>query len=98
MEHITKAAFFWKRSNCPITYKIIAIDAIVRSKLIYGTDSMQLNDPDLKKMEKIHLQSLRKLLNWDTTFINRDNTNENIYQEVNERISNTMKEINKLRK
>ena len=89
---------FWRKSNCPITFKIIAIDAIVRSKLIYGIDSMQLNEPDQKRMEKFHLQALRKILNWDTTFIDRDKTNAKIYQEVNEKISNTMKEYNKTRK
>ena len=45
---LQKLQIFWKRSNCPITYKIIAIDAIVRAKLSYGIDSMQLNEPDLK--------------------------------------------------
>ena len=95
---LQKLQTLWKRSNCPITYKIIALDAIVRSKLIYGTDSMQLNEPDLKKMEKFHLQAMRKLLNWDTTFINRENKNEKIYQEINKRVADTTKENNKTRK
>ena len=95
---LQKLQILWKRSNCPITFKIIALDAIVRAKLIYGTDSMQLNDPDLKRMEKFHLQAMRKLLNWDTTFINRENKNEKIYQEVNKKIKDTTKEINKTRK
>ena len=49
-------------------------------------------------MEKNHLQAMRKLLNWDTTFINRENTNEKIYQEINKRITETTKENNKTRK
>ena len=49
---LQKLQICWKRSNCPITFKIIALDAIVRSKLIYGTDAMQLNEPELKRMEK----------------------------------------------
>ena len=40
---------FWRRSNCPTSYKIIALDAVIRSKLIYGTDAMQLNEPEFKK-------------------------------------------------
>ena len=31
---------------------------------------------------------MRKILRWDTTFINRDNTNENIYKEVNKQMEN----------
>ena len=77
---LQKLQTFWRRSNCPTAYKIIALDAVVRSKLIYGTDAMQLNEPEQKKMEKIHLQGLRKILKWDTTYINRENTNEKIYR------------------
>ena len=38
---------------------------------------MQLNEPDLKRIENFHFEAMRKLLNWDTTFINRENANEN---------------------
>ena len=89
---------FGKRSNCPIIFTIIALDAIVRSKLIYGTDAMQLNEPDLKRMEQFHLQAMRKLLNWDTTYINRENTNEKRYQETNLKIKDTTEKSNKRRK
>ena len=74
---------FWRKSNCPNKFKIIALDAVVKSKLIYGIDSLQLNEPELKKLEKNHLQAMRKILKWDTTYINRDNTNKRIYQEIN---------------
>ena len=30
---------------------------------------MQLNEPELKRMEQIHPQAMRKLLNGDTTYI-----------------------------
>ena len=53
MEHLAKAPNILEKCNFPITYKIVALDAIVRSKLIYGTDAPQLNEPDLKRMEKI---------------------------------------------
>ena len=89
---------FWRKNNCPITYKIIALDAIVRSKLTYGTDALQLNEPDLKRMEEFHLQAMRRILQWDTTFINRENTNAKIYTEVNKRIQETTTNTNLTRK
>ena len=88
----------WKRSNCPISYKVVALDAVVRSKLLYGTDSLQLNAPELKKLELFHLQAMRKLLNWDTTFINRENTNDKIYEEIGARIGRHEKDVNINRK
>ena len=58
---LQKLQLFWRKSNCPSAYKIIALDAVIRSKLIYGTDALQLNEPEFKKMEKFHLQGLRKI-------------------------------------
>lgn len=49
-------------------------------------------------MEKIHLQGLRKILKWDTTFINRENTNEKIYTEVNNQIIEQLENINNTRR
>ena len=95
---LQKLQIFWRHSNCPTAYKLIALDAIVRSKLLYGTESLHLGEPEIKRLEKIHLQALRKILRWDTTYINRENTNKKIYEEVNENIAKTMKEINKVRR
>ena len=74
---------FWRKSSCPIAFKITALDAVIKIKVLYGTDSLQLNEPEQKRLEKLHLQAMRKILKWDTTFINRENKNTKIYEEVN---------------
>ena len=86
MRTLKRLDTFWRNSNCPIAFKIIALDAVIKTKVLYGLDSMQLNEPELKRLEKIHLQAMRKILKWDTTYINRENTNAKIYEEVNKRI------------
>ena len=85
MATFQKLHIFWRRSNCPIAYKMIALDATIRAKVLYGMDSLQLNEPQIKRLEKIHLQTMRKILIWDSTYINRNNTNKKIYEEVNKR-------------
>ena len=40
---------------------------------------------------------MRKLLNWDTTYINRENTNAKIQEEVNKRIKETTEKNNRTR-
>ncbi len=50
---------------------------------------MHLNEPDSRRMEKIHLHAMKQLLIWDTTYINRDNTNDTIYQEINKKLKET---------
>ena len=41
---------------------------------------------------------MRKLLNWDTTFINRENTNDKIYTEINRKLKETTDQDNRQRK
>ena len=33
----------WKHTNCGLTINLIAYDAVIRAKLMYGLDSLQLN-------------------------------------------------------
>ena len=91
MATLQKLHIFWRRSNCPIAYKIIALDATIRAKVLYGMDSLQLNEPQIKRLEKIHLQAMRKILKWDSTYINRNNTNKKIYDEVHKRLKEEKK-------
>ena len=84
---LQKLQIFLRISKCPVKFKIICLDAVVRSKLLYGIDSLQLNEPELKRLEKFHLQGLRKILKWDTTYINREKKNEKIYEEINNKLN-----------
>jgi len=45
-------------------------------------ESSQINEPELRKLETLQLNALRKLLKPNTTYVNRENTNTNIYKEV----------------
>ena len=39
-----RLAEFWKHSDCSVVEKSVVYDAVVRSKLIYGLESVQVND------------------------------------------------------
>ena len=73
---------FWLHSNCPVKVKLIAADAVLRAKLLYGLDSAQLGEGELKRMEIMQLKILRKFLGMKTAYVDRDNTNENIYRQA----------------
>ena len=49
-------------------------------------ESAQLLPPVLKRAETLQLKILRKILRLDTTYINRDNTNEKVYEEANKKL------------
>ena len=83
---LKKLDIFWLHSNCPAKFKIIVLDAVVRSKLLYGLDSAHLKEPELKRLEIFQLKALRKILKFKTTFIDRENTNEKIIKTANEKL------------
>ena len=98
LTHYKDYTFFFFFSNCPIKFKIIALDAIVKSKLLYGIDSLQLNEPELNKLEKNHLPAMRKIFKWDTTYINRETHKRQRYEEVNKQSKRTKRKRQRKRK
>ena len=60
---------------------------MIRSKLLYGLESAQLDLGQLRKLNTFHLKGLRKISRMKTTFVERANTNEEVYKRANEALS-----------
>jgi len=73
---------FWLRSSCPQDFKLNVFDAIIRSKLVYGLETVHLPKFLSQKLDTLQLKGLRKILKLDTTFINRANTNKSVYEKA----------------
>ena len=86
MVALKKLDIFWRHSNCPTKFKIIALDAVLRSKLLYGMNTAQLNEPQMKRINLFQLKALRKILKLTTTFVNRENTNKKVFDLANEQV------------
>ena len=63
---------FWKPGNCDIRFELIVYDAVVRAKLMYGLESLQLNkeytNPLYGKLDTFHIKGLRQILQLTTTW------------------------------
>ena len=57
---------------------------MIRSKLVYSLEAVQLPTAMLKKIDSIQFKGLRKILNIQHPFINRANTNISILRRANE--------------
>ena len=53
---------FWKHSNTPTKIKIQIYDAVIRSKLVYGLESLQLTKAWQNRINAFQLKGLRKIL------------------------------------
>ena len=69
---------FWKKSICPLKFKIHVYDAVIRSKLVYGLETIQIPKYLCNKLNTFQLKGLRKILGMRTTFIDRSNTNRRV--------------------
>ena len=94
MATLNKLHFFWKKSNCPIGFKLNVFDAVIRSKLVYSLEAVQLNPNMLQKMNAVQFRGLRRILGLEHTYVNRSNSNIKLLQEAN-KIKNPKPKPNK---
>ena len=91
MTVMKKLDIFWLHANCSPRRKLIVADAVLRSKLMYGLDSLQLNKSTIKQLETFQLKIFRKNLREETTFqgdfIDHSKGNAYIYRRVKECIA-----------
>lgn len=80
---LKKLDLFWNNNNCPKKFRLQVFDAVIRSKLVYGLESVMLTKSLLNKLDVLQLKGLRKILGIKTTFVDRANTNQSVYNTAN---------------
>ncbi len=75
-----KLGLFWKHGNCSPRRKLIIYNALIRAKLLYGLESVQLTKSQLNRLSVFQLKGLRQILGLPTTCIDRRNTNQRVYE------------------
>ena len=81
-----KLDLFWRHSDCPTATKIHVAEAVLRAKLLYGLESAQLNPAVVRRLESFQLKVLRKILKMNTTYIDRANSNQQVFTRANEQL------------
>ena len=77
-----KMAPYWRASNANQKWQLIIFDAAIRSKLLYGLETVHLTNALLKKVDAFQLRCLRKILKMAPTFVDRSNTNTAVIQKA----------------
>ena len=73
---------FWQKANTTIRWKLQVLNAIVRSKLLYGLERIQLTKADISRLNAFQNKALRRILGKPPTFLDRQATSESIYREI----------------
>ena len=73
MQIWNKLFAFWREGNVTIKATMLFYDAIVRSKLVYGLESLCLGANQSSQLDALQLKGLRRILRLYTTFIDKAN-------------------------
>ena len=71
---------YWKATGASKRWQLLIYDAIIRSKLLYGLETVQLTEATAKKLDVFQLKGLRQILRLQTTFVNRANSNKFVFE------------------
>ena len=74
---------FWRHCDVNIGFKISVLDAVIKSKLLYGIDSAQLTTSNQREIEVVQLKGLRKIVKMTTSFVERHNSNAEVFRRAN---------------
>ena len=74
----------WKDPSSNPKWKLLIYDAVIRSKLLYSLETVHLTGTLRMKLDAFHLRGLRKILRMQTTYVNRQNTNQRVYQTASD--------------
>ena len=88
MQEVRKTWFkflpYWEATNAKVKWQLLIFDAVVRSKLLYGLETIQLTGAMLKKIDAFQIRCLRRILRIPSTFIDRRSPNRVVFQRCTE--------------
>ena len=83
---------FWKEACCSLRNKLLVYNAVIRTKLLYGLETLELPTSQTSRLEAFQLKGLQKILNMVTTFVDRNNTNEEVFRRANQQLAPSSQE------
>ena len=76
------AKSFWTKANTSNKGKIQVFNAIIRSKVLFGLECIQLTGAEISKLNAFQNKSLQRIPGKPPTFLDRVQTNERVYREI----------------
>ena len=74
----------WKRADCTAGNKIRPFDAVVKSRLLYGLQTLEIPDAQCRVLShSISNVYIHQILRMEPTFVNRANTNHAVRTTAN---------------
>ena len=79
-----KLKLFWNKADTTVKWKLQVYDAIIRSKLLYGLECIQLANVEQDKLNAFQMKGIRRILKIPPTEIDRQWTNKKVWDKATE--------------
>ena len=91
MQEVRKTWFrllpYWKATSASLKWQLLIFDSVIKSKIIYGLETVHLTQAMMKKIDPFQLRCLRKILGLASPFIDRRNTNQAVLKKCTDIVS-----------
>ena len=74
---------FWNKAKTTIKWKLQVFDAMIRSKLLYGLETIQLTQNEKLRLDAFQMKGIRRILQIPPTHVDRTWTNELVMEKAN---------------
>ena len=88
---------YWKATEASNKWQLLIFDAVIKSKFLYGMETVQLTEAMINKLDAFQMKGIRKILGKKHTYWDRAATNESIVQTAT-RIVRAIKKSKNTRK
>ena len=78
---------FWEQACCSLENRILIYSAVIRTKLLYALETVEIPASQISRLEAFQLKGLRKILGMVTTYIDRSNTNDEVFRRANSQVA-----------
>jgi hypothetical protein len=82
---------FWNKTRTSIKWKVQIFHSIVKSKMMYGLETIQLNLTDQKKINSFQVNGYQRILHIPPTYIDRTMTNDHVKYQIWNRLNTQIK-------
>ena len=77
-----KLKIFWQKAKTDVKWKLQVFDAIVRSKLLYGLECVQLTQVEQDRVDAYQMKGIRRIPRIPPTHIDRTWTNKLVLEKA----------------
>ena len=77
-----KLAPYWKSHTASTKWQLIIYDAIIRSKLLYGLETVHLTPAMERQIDAFQMRGLRQIMKYQHTYYDRTKTNAKILEDA----------------